>query len=331
MHRRPHVLSDRPARQHASTDVLSDLIDALRLSARVHGVFELGAPFAVTVPQRPEVNVRLFMLSRGSAFVSVEGRKPIAMSAGDLLLLPRSGTLLSGPASHPGATGLEHPVLKRLHLEPLRSGGNGARTSLVGVGLVLAPQPRSKVLESLPSFIHVPANSSSAITATAALFLQEASQPREGSLALLSRLAEVLFIEVLRREGKREGCAKGNLRALTDPQLAQALGLLHESPQKEWTIASVGKAVGLSRSAFAARFTAQVGEAPLEYLARWRMTLAARLLTESGATITEIATRVGYGSDAAFNKAFSRIIGQPPGAFRRSVSLSLRQRGEGQG
>jgi AraC-like DNA-binding protein len=300
--------------------VLSDLIDALRLSARVQGVFELGAPFAVSVPQRPEVNVRLFMLSRGTAFVSVDGRKPIALSAGDLLLMPRPGSLEFRDAVDSRAKPLELSACKRLHLEPVRGGGSGARMSMVGVGLVLAPQPRSKVLESLPSFIHVPANGSAAITTTAALFLQEASQPREGSLALLSRLAEVLFIEVLRREGRKEGCAKGNLRALTDPQLAQALGLMHEAPTKEWTIASLGKAVGLSRSAFAARFSAQVGEAPLEYLARWRMTLAARLLTESDATITEIAGRVGYGSDAAFNKAFARIIGQPPGAFRRTAA-----------
>ena len=318
MHSRPHLLSERPAERHPATDVLSDLIDALRLSARVQGVFELGAPFAVSVPPRAEVNVQLFMVSRGTAFVSVDARKPMALSAGDLLLMPRAATLEFRDTAESRAPPTVLSGCRRLHLEPLRGGGRGARTTIVGAGLALAPQPRSRVLQSLPPLILVPAHSSPALTATAALFLQEASQPRAGSLALLSRLAEVLFIEVLRREGEREGCAKGNLRALADPQLAQALGLMHENPQRDWTIASLGRAVGLSRSAFAARFSAQLGEAPLEYLARWRMTLAARLLTESDATLNDIATRVGYGSDAAFNKAFARIIGQPPGAFRRA-------------
>lgn len=321
MHSRPLFLSERPAERHVVTDVLSDLIDALRLSARVQGVFELGAPFAVVVPRHPEVNVQLFMVSRGTAFVSVDGRKPVTLSAGDLLLLPRAGTLELRDSADSRAPAVALTTCRRLHLGPLRAGGRGARTTLVGAGLALAPQPRNRVLQSLPALILVPANSTPAMAATAALFLQEASQPRAGSLALLSRLAEVLFIEVLRREGEREGCARGNLRALADPQLARALGLLHEAPQRDWTIASLGRAVGLSRSAFAARFSAQVGEPPLEYLARWRMTLAARLLTESDATLTDIATRVGYGSDAAFNKAFARIIGQPPGAFRRAAAV----------
>lgn len=312
----PHLLSDRPDARHPAADVLSDVIDALRLSAQIQGVYGLGTPFAVSVPPRPDVSVQLIMVSRGTAFVSIARRKPVALSAGDLLLVPRPETLEFRDAVDSRAPVTVLSGCQRL--QPMRWGGNGARTTLVGAGLSLAPQPRSRVLQSLPPLILVPANSSPSMTATAALFLQEASQPREGSFALVSRLAEVLFIEVLRRESEREGAPPGNLRALADPQLAQALGLIHEAPQRAWTIASLGRAVGLSRSAFAARFSAQVGQAPLEYLAHWRMTLAARLLTESTTTLSDIATSVGYGSEAAFSKAFARIIGQPPGAFRRA-------------
>ena len=320
MNSRPRLLSERPAEQHDAPDVLSDLIDTLRLTARVQGVFELGAPFAVSLPQHESVNVRLLMVSRGTAFVTADGRKPVALSAGDLLLTPRASTLDLRDTAESRAATTPLGNCKPLRLGARRAGGDGARTTLIGVGLTLTPQPRNRLLHSLPGLMVVPAQGTPAIAATAALFLQESSPPRPGSLALLSRLAEVLVIEVLRREGGKRDCAKGNLRALTDPQLAQALGLMHEAPQRDWTIASLGRAVGLSRSAFAARFTAQVGEPPLEYLGRWRMTLASRWLTESTSTLTDIATRLGYGSDAAFSKAFSRIMGKPPGAFRRSAA-----------
>jgi AraC-like DNA-binding protein len=94
---------------------------------------------------------------------------------------------------------------------------------------------------------------------------------------------------------------------------------MHGSPAHDWTIEALGRAVGLSRSAFAARFSAKVGQAPLEYLARWRMTRASRLLAESDASISDIAAQVGYQSDSAFTKAFARVVGQSPARYRRAL------------
>jgi AraC-like DNA-binding protein len=163
----------------------------------------------------------------------------------------------------------------------------------------------------------VSAQTSPSLAPVVTLFAREAMAPRAGSLALLSRLSEILFIELLRLEGERSGCKKGDLKALTDPRLARALALIHESFADDWTIESLGRAVGLSRSAFAARFTSMVGEPPQQYLLRWRMTRAAELLAAGAASVGEIAAQVGYDSEASFHRAFRRVLGEPPGAYRR--------------
>lgn len=147
----------------------------------------------------------------------------------------------------------------------------------------------------------------------------EVQTRRPGGLAVLARASEALFIEVLRRQGEHHECARGRLRGLADPQVSQAIGLIHRMPGEPWTVASLGRAASLSRSAFAEHFTRVVGESPLGYLTSWRMTMAARMLTESEASMADIATRVGYQSEAAFAKAFARVTGTPPGAHRRNA------------
>lgn len=298
--------------------MLTDLIETLRLTARLTGVFEVGAPFALKLERHAGVDVQLVMVSRGSAAVLTEGEAPRSLSAGDLLLFTGPGTLTLKDSVASRAAPLKLGTCARRSLAPFEGGGAGPKTTLAAVGLGLSSAPVGGLLTSLPPMLTMPAHGSSALHDAAQLFLSEASQPRPGGLALLSRLAEVLFIELLRREGERSGCAKGDLKALADPQLSRALGLMHGDPARDWTIEALGREVGLSRSAFAARFTARVGQAPLEYLARWRMTRAARLLVESTLPLGEIAAQVGYQSDAAFNKAFARVVGQPPGTYRRT-------------
>ncbi len=312
---RPPILSNRLAERHDGADVLSDVIDTLRLSTEVHGVFELGAPFVVELGGTPRIDVQLVMVSRGTVVARLP--KPITLSAGDLLLRTGPGTFELADRLETRGPRVTPPGCQRRSLAPFRAGGRGPQSVVVAVGLGLLTPLTPALYGRLPPMVVTPSTGNPALNAAATLFMQEAVSPRAGSLAVLSRLAEVLFIELLRREGARTGCSKGDLKALADPQLAQALGLMHGSPAHEWTIEALGRAVGLSRSAFAARFSAKVGQPPLEYLARWRMTRASRLLVESEESVSAIATQVGYQSDAAFAKAFTRVVGQSPGRYRR--------------
>jgi transcriptional regulator GlxA family with amidase domain len=130
----------------------------------------------------------------------------------------------------------------------------------------------------------------------------------------------VLFVHALRTAIDGNPCSGEGLRGLADPPIARALALMHDRPQEAWTVERLASGVGLSRSGFAARFRATVGEPPLEYLGGWRMTKAAQLLRESDHSTSEVAARVGYQSDAAFNRAFKRREGKGPGAYRRAHS-----------
>ena len=139
----------------------------------------------------------------------------------------------------------------------------------------------------------------------------------------MSRLADVLFIQIVRGHlATLDPEASGWLSALGDAQIGAALGLIHESPESAWTVQSLASSAGMSRSAFASRFTRLVGEPPLHYLTRWRMQKAQSLLRDGRASLSDVAARVGYDSEAAFSKAFKRAVGAAPGAYRRRAKRS---------
>jgi AraC-like DNA-binding protein len=147
----------------------------------------------------------------------------------------------------------------------------------------------------------------------------ETSSERPGAQTVVSRLADVIFIQIVRGHlASLGGQGTGWLAALADPQVGAALSLLHRSPETAWTVQALAQHVAMSRSAFAARFTRLVGDPPLHYLTRWRMQKAAGLLREGHSTIAQVAEAVGYDSEAAFSKAFKRAQGAAPGAYRRA-------------
>ena len=147
----------------------------------------------------------------------------------------------------------------------------------------------------------------------------EAASGRPGARTVVSRLADILFIQIVRGFLSSTPVShRGWLRALNEPQIGAALGLIHQDPRQPWTVAMLASKVGMSRSTFAGRFAELVGEPPLHYVTRWRMQRAASLLREGRATLADIADRVGYESEAAFSKAFKRWVGAAPGAYRRA-------------
>jgi AraC-like DNA-binding protein len=152
--------------------------------------------------------------------------------------------------------------------------------------------------------------------------LSEAASPRAGTTTLLTRLTELMFVEVLRNfmESLPEE-QTGWFAGLRDPYVGRALQRLHAEPDRDWTVDELGRAVGLSRSALVDRFKALIGQPPMTYLTNWRIQLATQLLRDTHASVASIGSQVGYASEAAFNRAFRRVVGQPPAAWRRQAAL----------
>jgi transcriptional regulator GlxA family with amidase domain len=155
--------------------------------------------------------------------------------------------------------------------------------------------------------------------------VSESSQGRPGGEAVLERMSEMLFVEVLRRHADSLPPEQtGWLAAMRDPAVGRALALLHEKPAQAWTLEHLGEEAGLSRSSLHERFVHFIGQPPMQYLTQWRMQVAAGLLQDTSAKVVDVALQVGYESEAAFSRAFKRVVGVAPGAWRRGERGSLR-------
>ncbi|QSQ19652.1 AraC family transcriptional regulator [Pyxidicoccus parkwayensis] len=302
------------------SDVLADVLDSMRLSTIMYGRFELNAPWGIRFCERPAAH--LVLLARGSARLEVEGIEgAVTLSAGDLALLPHGASHTLRDAEGSPLHLLGHGDCKRVRaLGPIRLGGDGERTTLVAGSFRHGAAPRMLLFERLPQLVHVAADDPAiapSLASTAQLLITESASSSPGATVIMSRLADILLAQALRAHIATGQCNEHGLCALTDPQIGKALSVIHESPAAPWTVESLASAVALSRSGFAARFTALVGKPPLEYLAQWRMTKAAQLLRESETPLSEVATAIGYQSEASFNRAFKRWEGSAPGTYRR--------------
>ncbi|MDB4993087.1 MAG: Transcriptional regulator, AraC family [Myxococcaceae bacterium] len=319
---RPRVLSKTPTRAASEVDVLADILDTMRLDNLFYGRLELGAPWAFRMSAGESFH--FYIVARGTASIEVEGGgPPVPLSAGDvaLLLQGASHTLRDARGSKSKIV-LEAGRCIGAHPgnEAVRRGGNGAQTSVVAGRFQFAGGLGTSLLERLPPMIHLRSNQAHPepwLDATVQLIVAESARRSPGGTVVLSRLADVLLVHALRSQMNSGQCASEGMPALRDPQIGRALGLMHAKPGKPWTVADLASAVGLSRSGFAARFGELVGEPPLQYLARWRMTKAARQLRETTDTLGTIAQEVGYASAPAFNRAFTRWEGTGPGAYRK--------------
>jgi AraC-like DNA-binding protein len=152
------------------------------------------------------------------------------------------------------------------------------------------------------------------------LIASEAAELRPGGEAVITRLGDILVIQAIRAWMESDPAARtGWLGALQDPQIGRAISHVHRDPARNWTVASLAQELAMSRSAFAARFTELVGEPVMSYVARWRMQVAVAALKDEGATVGQLADRLGYRSEAAFSRAFKRVIGVSPGAIRKGA------------
>ncbi|WP_306819036.1 AraC family transcriptional regulator [Archangium lipolyticum] len=314
-------MTDRPdALDEPVTDVLADVLDTMRLATLMYGRFELHAPWGIRFPGSPGAHI--VVIARGGARLEVEGVEgAIILSAGDLALLPHGGAHAIRDAEGSPLHDLARGECQRARgVGPIRLGGDGARTALVAGSFRLGAVPRTPLFEGLPRVIHFTADdpkTSPTLASTVQLLIAESASSSPGATVIMSRLADILLVQALRAHIAGSQCQEHGLCALADPQIRKALSLIHERPADPWTVESLATAVALSRSGFAARFSALVGEPPLEYLARWRMTKAAQFLRESELPLSEVAETIGYQSEASFNRAFKRWGGIAPGAYRR--------------
>ena len=211
--------------------------------------------------------------------------------------------------------------------EILRHGEGGAPTGLICGAVRFAHPAAGNLIEILPTTIHVEASSSPRLEwmqSTLRLMASEAGELRPGGEAVITRLGDILVIQAIRAWMESDPAAQtGWLGALQDPQIGRAISLIHRDPARNWTVAALAHELAMSRSAFAARFTELVGEPVMSYVARWRMHVAVAALKEEGATVGQLADRLGYRSEAAFSRAFKRVIGVAPGTIRRSARGEL--------
>ena len=306
----------------APADPLGEALHFLRMSGSFYGRSELTAPWGLALPPM-EGCLWFHVVTEGQSWLDVEGAEARLLSPGDCALVPHGqGHCLR---SEPGAP--TRPILSldreqvSERYEILRHGGGGAPTTLI-CGAVGFDHPAARNLISLlPRLMHVEAADSPELDwmqSTLRLMASEAKELRPGGETVITRLADVLVIQAIRSWIATDpGGQTGWLGALQDSQIGRAISLIHRDPSRAWTVASLADELAMSRSAFAARFTELVDEPAMHYVARWRMNLALNWLTEDGAGVGELASRLGYRSEAAFSRAFKRIIGVSPGAARR--------------
>ncbi|MFV8749916.1 AraC family transcriptional regulator [Nannocystaceae bacterium ST9] len=305
-------------------DPLAEVLHLLRLTGTFYCRSELSAPWGLTMPAMPGC-LWFHVVSTGRCVLAGDDFGPLELSPGDFVLVSRgSGHVLrtSPEVAVPVVTQLEHAMVGERYAL-LKHGGGGPTTSLV-CGIVRFDQHTARdLVELLPPAIHLDALSphSDWMEGTLRMMAAEARQLRPGGETIVTRLADVLVIQAIRAWLQSEAASQtGWLGAMHDEQIGRALARVHREPARAWTVEVLAREVGMSRSAFAARFVALVGESPMRWVARQRMRVAGARYREGGTTLGELAQQLGYQSEAAFSRAFKRVLGCSPGAFKRATS-----------
>ncbi len=317
-------------------DALSEALSTVRMTSAVFFNVQCTAPWGFAVPPLREFAhvlapatqslVGFCLVNEGRACFRFEGVGDVPVSGGDILIKPHGDphTVSNGSPSTLIDSGR---VLQRIlagDLSTVRLDGGGETTEFVCGYFGCERHAARLFLAGLPMVIKINVRSDAAgqwLESSIRHLLSEASSGRPGRMVLLSKMADALFIEALRRYMEQlPPEADGWLAGARDPVVGAALALMHREPCHPWTVAELAAKVGASRSLLAERFARFLGEPPVTYLARWRLQLAARLLQTTQKTILHVALDVGYESEAAFNRAFKREFSLPPAQYRRKLA-----------
>jgi AraC-like DNA-binding protein len=316
-------------------DVLSDVLRTVRLTGAVYFDLHLTSPWVADAPASREVAaivlpgaervIEYHVVARGTCWGHAVGDEPVQLQTGDLVLFPQGDAHVM--ASAPGMRGKpdlsvfvrQSPSLPILYE---MGGGGPEQVRLICGFLGFDERPYNPLITALPKMIHLPADgadgSAGWLTTLINMAVTESRGGRPGGENVLARLSELMFVEAIRRYlGMLPSAETGWLAGLRDPVVGQALAAMHGNARRPWTVEDLAREVGASRSVFAERFNDMVGQPPMQYLALWRMQLASRLLLD-GSQVAEVSDAVGYESEAAFSRAFKKLVGQAPATWRRS-------------
>jgi AraC-like DNA-binding protein len=330
-----------------SPDPLADVLASVRLTGAMFFAIEGTAPWVAEAPAASSICDRVMpeadyvlefhAVTRGRCLGGILGEEPMRLEAGDVICFPHGD-----PHVMSSAPGLRAPP-DDLSVYERRPGarlpfavklGEGAAEAQILCGFLgCDARPFNPLLATLPRVLSASDRDGSPggwLSRLVQVAEAEARSPRPGGEAVLARVSELMFVEVIRRHLESLPPDRaGWLAGLRDPHVGRALAALHARPGDPWTIDALGREAGLSRSALAERFTALVGEPPIQYLGRWRMQVAAGLLATTHDGIAAIGARVGYASEAAFSRAFKKLVGVPPAAWRRRRRRTGHPRPEG--
>jgi AraC-like DNA-binding protein len=325
-------------------DIVSDVLRNVRLRGVLYFYVNGTCDWAAEAPSSREIAAAVLpgsehvmeyhVVVSGSCWAAVSGGAPVRLAAGDVVVFPHGDphvvSSAAGMKATPDVAGYFQRQRQRtpfvLHLGarevPVETvTEDPTNTTLVCGFLGCDLRPFNPLIASLPRLMHVRADSRQDWTAQ--LMRQAAAESknrRPGGDAMLERLSEMTFIDAVRRYlSTLPETSRGWLAGTRDRYVGRALSLMHEVPAEAWTVDELGRRVGLSRSALHERFAEMIGQAPMQYLANWRMQVGAALLRDTAAPVASIAQEVGYQSEAAFTRAFKRLVGQPPSLWRRQA------------
>jgi AraC-like DNA-binding protein len=321
-----------------AADALSDLLRTVRLTGATFFDVVAKAPWVAEQPPREKILPKILpgaehliayhVVTEGRCFTNLIGEAPIAVEAGEVIVFTRGDQhVLSSnpgmradpgaPSPHDATPGGQLPFFFNI-------GGDGPTSARFVCGfLACDARPFNPLLDNLPPIIKAgdPKGIDDGwLGQFIRLAMMEAAEKRAGGESVLAKLSELMFIEVVRRHLEALPPEQaGWLAGLRDPFVGKALSLLHARPAYDWTIEELAREAGLSRSVLAERFSELVGVPPMLYLAKWRMQIASALLAGGSTNLATVANEIGYGSEAAFSRAFKKMVGVPPSAWRRRV------------
>jgi AraC-like DNA-binding protein len=330
-----------PSSETIAIDPLSDVLRTVRLTGALFFLLECTTPWVDEIPEANTFSpillpgsqqlISYHIVTQGQCWGGLKDSPPVLLEAGDVLLLPHGDPyfLSSAPDLRSNlpvefaVTFFRQMAAGELPFVLTEGGGGPVAAKLICGFLGCDARPFNPVLAALPRLVHlrhVAGTSAERLGHLIDFAISESQEKRSGGQCVLLRLSELMFVEVVRRyvESISTEQNDGWLAGLRDPIIGRTLELLHHRAADPWTLEKLANAVACSRSTLAERFTSYVGQAPMHYLTRWRMQLAARMLSDGTAKVSDISLRVGYESEAAFSRAFKRIIGVAPAIWRKT-------------
>jgi AraC-like DNA-binding protein len=296
-------------------DILSDIVEFVRLKSVVYFRRDFCGAWGMDVAKGPFGQFHLVL--RGYCWLGA-GWHVTRMDPGDVVLFPHGDPHWVASDREQGRAP-DQEVVASHYRDDWMFEGEGEVSTLICGHFEFDRGFEHPLLTSLPSVMRlssIDASHLSWLEVATNVIAREARTEEPGFQAVMARLAEVLFIQILRVHSLRVDQPDSFLNAMKDAEIGQSLALVHEAPADNWSLAKLAKEVGVSRSKLADRFKRLVGVAPMAYVTNWRMQVARKLLLESNVTVGEVCEKVGYSSEAAFSRAFKRVIGENPGKVK---------------